>query len=76
MYVIFFKEFLIKKYFYVVYVHVYRLVMNDYLPQTSFQVSGPTRDVVALRHQFPYQHRFVYKEIYFKLFKSIFLFKY
>ena len=46
---------------------MYRLVMNDYLPQTSFQVSGPARDVVALRHQFPYQHRFVYKEIYFKL---------
>ena len=36
-----------------------RLVMNDYAPQTSFQVTGPSRDVVALRHQFPYQHRYV-----------------
>lgn len=46
----------------------YRLVMNDYLPQISFQVAGPSRDVVALRHQFPYQHRCVYKEVYLKVF--------
>ena len=33
-----------------------RLVMNDYMPRTSFQLAGPSRDVVALRHQFPHQH--------------------
>ena len=30
--------------------------MNDYMPRTSFQLAGPSRDVVALRHQFPHQH--------------------
>ena len=32
------------------------MVLNDYLPRTSFQLAGPSRDVVALQHQFPYQH--------------------
>ena len=33
-----------------------RMVLNDYLPRTSFQLAGPSREVVALQHQFPYQH--------------------
>ena len=33
-----------------------RLVMNDYMPWTSFQLFGPSRGVIALRHQFPHQH--------------------
>ena len=44
--------------------------MNDYLPQTSFEVAGPARDVVAHRHQFPYQHRCVCKKMYSPLFTN------
>ena len=38
------------------FILVYRMVLNDYLPRTSFQLACPLRDVVALQHQFPYQH--------------------